>query len=484
MRRGVTGWFESMSARDAAYIYDEGPGHPEMIIACYLFDASGGAPVAASSATSLRRWVGERLGAADFLTRRIRHLPLEIGLPVWVPAPDLDLDRHVHLHAIDGGEPELRAMLSEFAATRVDLGGPPWQIHALVGLRDVDGLDEAVAVVVKIHHCAADGMAVRTLEAALFSESSLPDPPARIRPAHPLETTVRGVVGAPWRLARFIHRVRSTRADAEDVARRTREGLLPAGEAARPTTRFNAPSSGSLHLELRTFDHADIRAARRAVPGATVNDVLLAAVSGALRRQLAELDESPEGSLAAMVPISLRLPDGRTGASRADRTGGGAANQLLLGTIDLHSDVPDPVERLAAISMSAADEKARWIDDRVRRAYTRIDASPSWLLALRGVVRRRTRTGGVAPHTRLRNTMISNLPAPAGAPTFDGAPMRTSFGVLPVVDGDLLRHLFATLGNRLILSVTVDPEVMADPAHYADLIADELFVLATASGPV
>lgn len=80
--------------------------------------------------------------------------------------------------------------------------------------------------------------------------------------------------------------------------------------------------------------------------------------------------------------------------------------------------------------------------------------------------------------------MISNLPAPAGDPTFDGAPMRASFGVLPVVDGDLLRHLFATLGDRLILSVTVDPEVMADPAHYADLIADELFVLATASGPV
>lgn len=477
MKRGVTGWFEPMSARDATHIYDEGPGHPAIIVACYLFDASGGAPTAAS-AGALRQWVGERLGATDFLTARIRHVPLELGTPVWVSEPDLDLTDHVHLHAIDGGEAELGEVLAELATTRVELDRPPWQIHAVTGLRDVDGLDEAVAIVVKVHHSAADGMAVRALESALFSDSVLPDPPADLRPVHPVETAVRGILGVPWRLAQFIHRVRTTREDADDVARRIREGILPAGGSNRPTTRFNVPASGGLRLELRTFDHADIRAARRSVPGATMNDVLLTAVAGALRRLFEELDEVPDGSLAAMVPISLRLPDGRTGRSRADRTGRAAANQLLLGTIDLHTDIADPVERMAAISRSASDEKARWIDPRMRSAYTRIDASPSWLLALRGALRRRSSPGNTSSDVQLRNTMISNLPAPAGDPSFDGAPMRTSFGVLPIVDGDLLRHLFVSLGARIILSVTVDPEVLPDPAHYVDLIAEGLSDLA------
>lgn len=279
MRRGVTGCFERMSARDAGFVFDEEPRRLEMLVACYLFEVRGGATTAASE-ESLRRWVRARLGASDFLTRRIRRVPFDLGMPVLVPVPDVDLAEHVHLHVIDGGEAELRDTLAGIAKRRLDLDRPPWEVHAVTGARGVDGLDESVTVVLKVHHSVIDGMGMRALEVAMFSDTELPGPPARLRPAHPVETALHGILGAPWHLARFVHRVRKTRDDSREVARRIRDGSLPASEANRPETRFNTRSSGGLELHLATFPLSDIARARSVVPGATINDVLLTAVSG------------------------------------------------------------------------------------------------------------------------------------------------------------------------------------------------------------
>lgn len=75
--------------------------------------------------------------------------------------------------------------------------------------------------------------------------------------------------------------------------------------------------------------------------------------------------------------------------------------------------------------------------------------------------------------------MISNLPAPADDQNLDGAPLRAAFGVLPVVDGDRLRHLFSTSGDRLLLSVSADPEALSDIQGYLSLIREELAELRT-----
>lgn len=475
MRRGLTGYFEPLVGRDAVFVYDEGDRHHEVVVASYLFDAGSGAGVC-GSIDELHDWVHARLGAADSLTRRIRRAPLDLDHPVWVPVPDLDLTDHVHLHEVEGGWPVLRDAIAGVAAQRIDLSRPPWELHAFTGAKDIDGLASVTAIVIKAHHAAADGMELRRIEAALFSDGPPPGAPARLTPARGFETTARAVALLPWNLFRFVRKLRSTSSDVAEVERRGADELgAPASD--RPHTRFNDLASGRLTFDVTAFDLDEIRAARAVVAGATVNDVLLTIVGGALARLVREGGIPSSESLAALVPISLRLPDSRSGRSREAAVSTASANQLVLGTVRLHTDLVDPAERLAAVTRSAGSEKARWMDPRLGRARSRMEAAPAWLLSLRGWLHRQPPREPGRP--RLRNTMVSNLPAPAGEPTLDGAPMRSAFGILPVIDGGRLRHLFSTCGDRVLLSISADPEALPDPASYAADIRAELAHLTT-----
>src|SRR5699024_7992583 len=438
----------------------------EMLVASYLFDATGG-PGPCGSVNGAHEWMGARLGTAEFFTRRLRRMPLDADHPVWVPAGDLDLADHVHVHELGGGWPALRDSIARIAARRLDLGRPPWELHAITGATDIDGHTPVTAIVLKVHHAAADGMDLRRIETALFTNAPPPGAPAAAAPAHPLETTVHAVARMPWNLLRFARKLRSTSPDVADVA---------APAADRPHTRFNDPASGRLAFDVTSFDLDQIRAARSVVDGATVNDVLLTIVGGALAWLVGEDGVAPTDSLAALVPISLRLPDSRSGRSRDGVAAPGSANQLALGTVRLHTDLVDPAERLAAVARSARSEKARCLDPRVAHARSRMDSAPGWLLSLRGWAHRRATAEPGRP--RLRNTMISNLPAPGGEATMGGAPLRSAFGVLPVLDGDRLRHLFSTCGERVLLSVSADPAALAEHAPYFAAIRAELDALA------
>lgn len=479
MRPGLTGRFEPMSWRDAAFVYDETANRPETVIACYAFPASPDMPSVASEA-AFREWVRARLGAADFFTHRVRRLPLDLAHPVWVPAPDLDPAAHVRFHP-DVGD-TLRESLTAIAATPVDLARPPWELHALTGAHGIPGLDEAVVVVLKVHHCAADGVEARRVEAELFAPTPPPPPrlpPDTARPALTAETTTRAALGAPLALARFVRRVRATADDAREAARRRASGELTVPARDRPRTRFNSPSSGRLVFGITRLRLEDVRAARVSAEGATVNDVLLTITGGALVRLLADLDDSPSDSLAALVPISLRLPDSSSGRPRdvgTDTSG----TRLVLGTVRLHTDLTEPVARLAAVSRSSAAEKARWLDPASVRAGTRQEVAPAWLLSLRAASHRSARRRH-PDRPVLSNTMISNVPPPAGRPALDGVPLDLAFGILPIIDGDRLRHVFTTCGDHIALSVSADPELLTPLDGYLRLIAEELAILVTAA---
>ncbi len=478
MMRGLTGHFDPLSPRDAAYMYDDRPGHREMLVACYVFPAGPSSPTCRSE-EALRAWMEARLGTAAFFTRTVRPAPLHLALPVWVPADEVDLSFHVRLHRVEGPWTDLRDTIARIAAEPIDLRRPPWELHAFTGPRFADGTGPVTVMVLKVHHCAIDGMGMRALEARLFSGEEAPAGDRTASPAHPAETSVRAAIGVPVDAIRFARKLRETfgqdtgrvahapDADAADDDR-------PAAPSRnRPVTRFNAALSGAPVFEVGEIPTAHVRTARGAVAGATVNDVLLSAVGGALRRLLDDAGELPERALAALVPISLRLPDAASGSQRGlDEA---SANQLVLGTVDLHTDIADPADRLAAVAASAAAEKARWMATEVRHARSRMDAAPAWLLALRGWAQHRSgppgRTG------LLRNTMVSNLPAPAGRPALDGAPLHAAFGVLPVMDGDRLRHLFSTTGDRILLCVNADRDVLGDPHAYVASIPREVDTL-------
>jgi hypothetical protein len=120
---------------------------------------------------------------------------------------------------------------------------------------------------------------------------------------------------------------------------RVRRGGLEAPPTAAPRTRFNAAVTGHRVVEARRFDLATVKRIKTAVPGATINDVAIAIVGGALRSYLSDKGELPTESLRVMVPISVRSKDQM----------GTAGNQVATMTAALGTDIDDPLKRLEAV---------------------------------------------------------------------------------------------------------------------------------------
>src|SRR5699024_5904953 len=132
----------------------------------YFFDAAEAEP---PSRARLLAWMADRLATADLFTRRLVRVPLAVGYPVWVHTTP-DLERHVHTAAADRpGWAGVEEYLAPVLTREMDLTVPPWELHVLTGVADVDGLPAGTTVVaLKIHHSAADGLAVRDITLRLF----------------------------------------------------------------------------------------------------------------------------------------------------------------------------------------------------------------------------------------------------------------------------------------------------------------------------
>lgn len=454
---------ERLHPRDAVFAYDETDRHLSNIVAVYAFDASDSDPLTTDQVLD---WVQARLGHEKLFHRRLQRLPLDLDLPYWVPDPILDLRDHVTL-TTPGTWAEVRRVIGEITSTRMDLSRPPWEIHIMDQVRDVPGFPaEVTFVVLKFHHSVGDGVATRELELELFGNVPLP-PPAQLDPRWPTPTTaLRTADALTLGTVRFATGLHRTRTAATEVETLTNSGQLHPPLPHRPATRFNRPIHHPLTFDLVTLPLAEILKAKANSPiRITVNDLMLATISGALSTYLAEKGELPSGSLAAMVPMSMRPLTTWT-----------SANQLVQMYVDLHTNIPDPVERLQAIQRSATAEKHRNSTPAVLATESRVETSPSWLLRLAGWARSQ-RSFEAAQTVPLVNTTISNVPPVATTLEFCGRPVARIFGVLPTMDGDGLRHLITSQGDEIVISFSSDATMMPDPNHYAVLVLDSFRAL-------
>lgn len=244
-----------------------------------------------------------------------------LGGPAWEPDPRFSLSRHLSARPLRDAHPEaLEAAVSEAATRPLPAGRPPWRALLLEGA-------EESAVVVKLHHCMADGFALVSVllglsdehaggPAAVAGAAAVGADPLR-RGASALLRDPLAAAGALWKMA-----------------------TLPAatGPLAPP------PLSGTRRVAWsRAWPLADVRAAARA-GGATVNDALLAALSGALSRALraapAATAPLPE-DVRALVPVNLRAAPAAAVA--------GTGNQFGLVFLDLPVDPLTPDERLEVV---------------------------------------------------------------------------------------------------------------------------------------
>ena len=308
---------EAMSGADTAWLHMDRPNNLMVISGALWFDR----PL---DWKQLREVVSSRLVERfPRFRQRVVESRLPLRGPHWEDDPDFDLDLHLHQAVLPapGDRAALEDFLSDLIAQPLDRSRPLWNWYL------IDGYGSGSAIVTRMHHCIADGIALARVLLSLTDSS----PEAGIEPGKPAETEhhggITGAVGDVLRPARRAASLTGTLAEAAtheaiEIARDPSELVDLAGAAsveakALAKTLLPGPETptvlkGHLGVPERVawsdpIALAEVKAVGHA-QGATVNDVLVAAVTGALRTYLAERDSLVD-KLHAFVPFNLRPLD-------------------------------------------------------------------------------------------------------------------------------------------------------------------------------
>jgi WS/DGAT/MGAT family acyltransferase len=295
----------------------------------------------------LRRFLAGRLRECPELGWTLREVPLGLDRPAWVDTPDHAPEAHIRRVAVPspGGTRELAELAGFLYARPLDRSRPLWEIFVIEGLAG-----GRVGLLWKVHHCLMDGMSGAGLGKALFDLAAdpAPRPPVARRPGDEAgaaegwwRQTTRGLRNAAARrAAQRKHLGALAKQVLASAFAREREAA-----PAAPRVSFNGAVGGSRALAWTSVSLEEVKALKAAL-GVTVNDVVLALSSAAVRRYLEERGELPAESLWASVPVSVR----QKGDTRLD-------NQVRDMTVRWATDVAAPLERVRAIHASTREAK-------------------------------------------------------------------------------------------------------------------------------
>ena len=457
---------KQLSGMDASFLYFETADTPNHIGSFAIYDQST-APDGQVRFKAILANLERRLHLARCFRQKLVKVPLDLDHPYWIEDPDFDLEFHVRHIALPrpGDWRQLCIQAARLHSRPLDLGRPLWELYVIEGLDNVEGVPAgAFAVLTKIHHAAIDGVTGAEILGAIHDTEPEGKPAPPEEPWKPereptlLELSARTTlnnVRNPFRMAQVLSR---NAPGLLNLVRPTPELEDESAPEEVPRTRFNGTVSGHRVIDARSYSLQDIRDIRKRVPGATVNDVVLAVCSGALRRYLDHHGERPEASLKAMAPISVR----------ADDEEGDAGNRVSSMTVTLHSDEPDPLERLDKIQFSTKASKAM---NKAIGARTMTDVTQFVPGALAGLAARLFTGLGLANSVSpIANTVITNVPGPQIPLYFTGARMVGFYGMGPVMDAMGLIHPVFSWSGRISISFTSCREMMPDPGFYAECL--------------
>ncbi|MER7251684.1 wax ester/triacylglycerol synthase family O-acyltransferase [Kribbella sp. NPDC000426] len=400
--------------------------------------------------------------------RRVRNRPQDLGYWSWERDPDIDLEYHVRLSALPrpGRYRELFELTSRLHGTLLDRHRPLWEMHLIEG---VEG--RRFAIYSKIHHSMIDGVtALRWMQDTLTTDPNRTDMPATYALAGqgfvgagtaPGMPTAAELFAAVGRLP--VRTLGAGRLLAE-LAGLTPVGLKGLLQATMPfqapKTIFNQPVTGARRFAAQSWPLERLEKVR-AITGATLNDVLLAMCSGALRNYLIEQDALPDRALTAMIPVSLRDRDGAPGGG----------NSLATLIADLATDLPDPERRIRRIMSSTAHGKS------VLSGLSPLQSLIVGALGF-GVAGPAAVLPGVAGRTRPPyNVVISNVPGPTESPLYwNRSRLLGMYPASIVLNGQALNISVTSYDHQLHFGLIGDrrtvPHLQRMLGHLEDSLAD------------
>jgi WS/DGAT/MGAT family acyltransferase len=387
---------DRLTAVDASFLTNESSSSHMHIGAILIFE---GPP---PKYVDLVEHVRGRLRQVPRFRQKLVVPPLEAGRPLWADDPNFNLTYHIRHTALPdpGGEAQLKRLAGRVFSQQLDRSKPLWELWLAQGLER-----DRFAILTKTHHAMVDGISGVDIGTVLFDLEPVPEPAGVTdewvphREPGTTELVARGISDVAALPVRFAERAAAAVRKPETAARKAVEALeglteiVTAFADPAPDVPLNHPIGPHRRYVWARSDLATFKRIKD-VFGGTVNDVVLAVVTGAVREWLQGRAIRTEGlELRALVPVSIRGADSR----------GNLGNQLALMRGPLPVYVEDPVRRLRTISaaMEGLKRSKQALGAEVISRFN--DFAPPTILA---------QAARINFTTRLFNLIVTNVPGP------------------------------------------------------------------------
>lgn len=451
---------EQLSGLDATFLYAETPEQPMHVGGLMFFDIP-------------KEWDGKFYDRfVEFFKSRVHLIPIfskklaraafNMDHPGWIDVPDLDWDYHIKNLKIakPGTRAQVEDAVAHFHAKLLPRNKPLWQLHVFEDLEN-----GKAALYSKVHHACIDGQAGMAINAALYDLTPEPRkvPPPKPKKATPEkppleEKAASGAVDLMANLAR-------QQLDALEMIPKAVErisGLVMSGgkdfglpKMLAPRTPFNVSLSQKRSYAARSISLTTLKQIKK-ISGATVNDIVMAVSSGAMRKYLDDRGKLPKQTMTAFVPISTRAKgDANTN------------NQVSGMMCSLASDIENPAERLKEISKAAKASKtmASMTSDISPKDFTLVGA-PVFLPVMSNLFSL-SKLADILPSSA--NVCISNTMGPPVPLYCAGAKVETLYPVSIPAHGVGLNITVSSYQDKLDFGLTASQNAAPDIDELADL---------------
>jgi diacylglycerol O-acyltransferase / wax synthase len=458
---------DRLTGLDSSFLHLERDAAHMHVAGCMVFD--GHAP----AYDELVAQIVSRLHLVPRYRQRLAFVPLNQGRPVWVDDPHFNVSFHVRHTSLPrpGGDDQLKRLAGRVFSQALDRARPLWEIWLVEGLEE-----DRFALLSKTHHSLVDGISGVDIATVLFDAS--PDPMPVAAPDHewvprPLPTSAQLLADALLERAtvpaEIVRGVRATLRGPRHVAGRLGHALGGVGAMARvglqaaPASPLNVRIGPHRRFTWVRGDLQEFKAVKNAL-GGTVNDVVLAAVAGALGRYLRMHGEPTEDVvLKAMVPVSVR----------AEVERGALGNRVAAMWAPLPIGMTDPVQRLLTISheMEGIKESGQAVGAQVLTELSGF--APPTIMA---------QAARLQARQRLFNVVVTNVPGPQFPLYMLGRELDGMFPMVPLAENQALGIAIMSYNGQLNFGLNADYDALPDLEALADELRASIDELAAEAG--
>lgn len=438
-----------MTSLDASFLYLERPNALLHVAGIYTFAR----PL---DYERLLDYVQERLHLIPRYTQRAVSVPLNLAHPTWEDDPEFDIRNHIRRHRLKppADDAALAQLCAKLFAQPLDRGRPLWEMDL------IEGYAGGCALLAKTHHAMIDGASGVELTNILMDSTPKATVPPPAQPAerrafpNPLAQAARGLIDSArtqlalaataGQLALQPRRaVREARATAAALG--TLVSTLVSGA---PPTPFNGPISERRALGWTRLSLNEVKAIKNRL-GGTVNDVVLAIITGGLRCYLGDRGvRTARTELKAMVPVNVR------GEHEHLKLG----NRVSMMVAPLPIGIVDPVERLRQVSAAMDELKSGGQAHQMQRVVALTDLLPP--LVQRPLARLQASVTPV-------NTVCTNVPGPRETRYLLGEPVHMIVPIVPLAAGIGLGFAIMSYADQLTIGLNADAARVPDIAQLA-----------------